>query len=301
MSAGQSAMGWHVRVAMSRLLLWAVLASATASAWAEERLTVPSLDGAPSAPVQMPAHWFAAPGEANAPKPAMVLLHGCGGPYSNSDVARGLSERMREYAAWLNARGVHVLVTDSLTPRGETELCTQRTGSRAVTQTQRRRDALGALRWLAERPGVDRQRLGLMGWSNGGSTVLAATNLRQREVQQAAAVPSLAVAYYAGCETDRKRGYEASAPLLLLVGEADDWTPASHCKQLANEATGAKVSLHAFAEAHHGFDGTGPVRHLPKVPNGAQPGQGVHAGGNLAARAAAFEALDAFLRQRWAL
>lgn len=95
--------------------------------------------------------------------------------------------------------GVHVLVTDSLTPRGEREICTQKTGQRRITQLHRRRDALGALQWLAVQPGVDASRLGLLGWSNGGSTVLAATNLQHREVAVAAVRPSLTVAFYPGC------------------------------------------------------------------------------------------------------
>jgi len=41
--------------------------------------------------------------------------------------------------------GVHALVLDSFTPRGEREICTQRVGMRRITQQQRRRDALGAL------------------------------------------------------------------------------------------------------------------------------------------------------------
>ena len=89
-------------------------------------------------------------------RPAIVLLHGCGGPYGPQ---RQLSERMNEHARLFNGQGWHVLVPDSLTPRGERELCTQREGTRAVTQTQRRRDALpsrtaapnGTRRWPTPR------------------------------------------------------------------------------------------------------------------------------------------------------
>jgi dienelactone hydrolase len=255
---------------------------------------LPSLDAPAGKPLMLSGHWFEAPGTTAAP--AMVLLHGCGGFLDR----RGqLAERYTEMAARLNALGVHVLITDSLGPRGERELCTQRTGTRRITQAQRRLDALGALVWLAARPGVDRQRLGLLGWSNGGSTVLAATNRRHAQVATASVQPSLAVAFYPGCEAELARGYEPSVPLLMLLGEADDWTPAAPCKALATAAPG--VQWQAFEGAYHGFDGTGPVRLRKDVPNGVNPGQGVHVGGQPAARAAAHARLEAFLRDSWRL
>jgi dienelactone hydrolase len=203
---------------------------------------------------------------------------------------------MRRYAALINAQGMHALVIDSLSPRGERELCTQRTGQRKVTQTQRRRDALGALSWLAGRPDVDPSRLGLLGWSNGGSAVLAATNLAHPEVQAAKVRASRAVAFYPGCEDERRRGYRPAAPLLLLIGEADDWTPAAPCHALADEAASPRPVVHGYAGAYHEFDGDRPLRLRTDVPNGARPGQGVHVGGDAAAREASRAELLEVLR-----
>ena len=199
---------------------WAIalVASFLGAAHAAEpsRVEVPSLDRAGDSVVQMPAFWYRA--EVAAPAPAMLLLHGCGGPYADAPPQR-LSARMREYAAILNSEGFHVLITDSLSPRGERELCTQRVGARKVTQTQRRRDALGALQWLSNQPEVDARRLGLLGWSNGGSNVLSATNGRHPEVAAAPVKAHFAAAFYPGCEDDLKRGYQVTVPLLMLVGE----------------------------------------------------------------------------------
>ena len=258
------------------------------------QVEVPSLDRAGASVVQMPGYWFRAPVVGRAP--AMLLLHGCGGPYADAPPQR-LSQRMRGYAALLNAEGYHVLITDSLTPRGERELCTQRVGTRKVTQTQRRRDALGALQWLAAQPEVDAARLGLLGWSNGGSSVLAATNGRHPEVAAARVKAHFAAAFYPGCEDDLKRGYQATAPLLMLLGEADDWTPAAPCQALAAQVGSAAVQVETYAGAYHGFDGTAAVRLRRDVPNGVTPGQGVHVGGNPAARAASRDHLLRFLRE----
>ena len=281
---------------LRRTAVAALLAGALgANAATPQAVSLDSLDRPGGSAISLPGFWFAMPGATAAP--ALVLMHGCGGMY---DGKGRLAERYTELAARLNAMGIQVLATDSFTPRAEKEICTQRNGQRQITMTQRRRDALGALKWLAQQPGVDPARLGLLGWSNGGSTVLAATNERNAEVSAAPMRPSLAVAFYPGCETDLKRGYQPSAPLLMLVGEADDWTPAAPCKALA-AAAGSAVQLVAYEGAYHGFDGTAPVRLRKDVPNGAHPGQGVHVGADPAARAASALRLEQFLRETWAL
>ncbi len=310
------AVRWAIKLS-GRLVAWALGSAALAVTAAEPlRLEVPSLDRAGDAFVQQPAFWFraAVPGRA----PAMLLLHGCGGPYRDA-LPQRLSQRMRDYARLLNEQGLHVLITDSLTPRGERELCTQKVGTRKVTQTQRRRDALGALQWLAARPDVDAGKLGLLGWSNGGSNVLAATNAHHEEVANAAVKPTFAIAFYPGCEDELRRGYRPVMPLLLLLGEADDWTPAAPCKalagqaaaalqaaqqaalQAAQQAAGAAVpppQLESYAGAYHGFDGTAALRLRRDVPGGVNPGQGVHVGGEPAARAASQARLLAFVQEQ---
>jgi dienelactone hydrolase len=273
------------------ILLAAAAALAGAHAAEPVQVQVPSLDAPGGAPLQQLGFWFDA---GSGPSAAVVLLHGCGGPYGRIS---GLSERMVEYAERLQALGLSVLVTDSLTPRGERSLCTQQIGQRRVTQRHRRLDALGALQWLAAQPGVDATRLGLIGWSHGGSAVLGAINLRHAEVAAAPVKPAFAVAFYPGCTEERRRGYRPAAPLLLLLGAADDWTPAEPCLRLADEAAEPRPQTALYADAHHGFDGTAPMRLWREVPNGTHPGQGVHLGGHPAAREAARARLAQFLAE----
>jgi dienelactone hydrolase len=258
------------------------------------RLPLPSLAAPGGAAIELDGWWY--PAAVEGPAPVVLMLHGCGGMLNG----RGQpTVRMREYAALLNAQGWHALALDSLSARGEKEICTQRIGTRRVTQTERRRDALGALRWLASQPGVDASRLALLGWSHGGSAVLAATNLNHADVARAPLRPKLAVAFYPGCEADLRRGYRPSAEVLLLLGLADDWTPAAPCQALA-QTGGPAVTVLAWEGAVHGFDGTAPVRHRGDVPNGATPGQGVHVGGHPQARPESQQALLAALQRAFA-
>jgi dienelactone hydrolase len=263
---------------------------ATGQAHAQTTVEFASLDAPDGHAVQLKGYWYAA---ASPKAPAVALLHGCSGLY---DKHGQIGERMRGYAALLNEQGMHALVVDSLTPRGEKEICTQRTGTRRITQANRRLDALAAMQWLAQRSDVDALRIGVMGWSNGGSTVLSATNKRHREVAGLAVKPAFAVAFYPGCEADLKRGYAPSAPLLMLVGEADDWTPAAPCRELAAHADGPQPEIEAYAGAYHGFDSNERVRLRKDVPNGVHPGEGVHVGGNADALQRSRERLLQFLQ-----
>jgi dienelactone hydrolase len=261
---------WRIAAALATACL-AVPASA------QMAVSIPSSDLSRGPGLMLKGFWFQV--ETAAPAPAVVMLHGCGGPYDKKGV---LSQRMLDYARLINKAGMHALVVDSLTPRGETQICTQKVGKRLITQANRRLDALSSLEWLAARSDVDATKLGLLGWSNGGSTVLAATNEQHKDVAAAAVKPTFAIAFYPGCEADLRRGYETTTRLLMMVGESDDWTPAEPCRKLAAAAAGhgQPPEFEAYPGAFHGFDSTAPVRVRTDVPNGVHPGKGVTVGGN---------------------
>ena len=280
---------------------WRALALLLATALAapvqaQGKVEVPSLDRIDGVAVQLVGHWFEAAGAAGSRRPAVLLLHGCGGAY---DGKGALSSRMRDYAALLNAEGWHALVLDSLSTRGVAELCTQQIAARPITQQHRRLDALGALVWLAQRADVDAARLSMVGWSHGGSAVLAATNERQQDVARLPVRPRAAVAFYPGCSAELKRGHRPVSPLLVLVGERDDWTAAAPCTELAAQS-GGEMRTVVYADAFHGFDGMAPPRLRRDVPGGLNPGQGVTVGGNPAARDASRREMLDFLRARLA-
>ena len=126
----------------------------------------------------------------------VIALHGCGGLYANAGARKGeLTARSQAMADLLLAEGYSVVFPDSLTPRGETELCTQKIGSRKIDQTQRRADVLGSLAWVAAQPWAQPNRIALLGWSHGGSAVLAATDTSRADVHSHAVKPAIAVAF----------------------------------------------------------------------------------------------------------
>ena len=217
-----------------------------------------------------------------APKgPAVVALHGCGGPWAQRD---------RQWGEFLRRHGHIVLFPDSFGSRGLGSQC--REVRRSVTASGlRRRDALAAAQWLFDRPGTPPGGVVLMGWSDGGSTLLAAG----RDLPERRGLIRGLVAFYPGCgAAARLGGYRPVAPMLLLHGEADDWTPIRPCRHLAEEV-GEAVTLVAYPGAWHNFDVDIPVRQMRNIPS-SQRGDGiVHTGGDPAARADAMARVPAFL------
>ena len=245
---------------------------------AQQSVTFSSLDG-----TVIKAWVYQPKAEVGTSRGTVIALHGCGGLYASVGPRKGqLTARHQVTADWLVAEGYNVVFPDSLTPRGETELCTQKMGGRKVDQTQRRADALAAVTWVAAQPWAKADRIALLGWSHGGSAVLAATDLKRQDVRNQAVQPVLAVAFYPGCTATLKSNYQPSAPLVLMLGEKDDWTPPQPCVALG-KAVGAEVNV--YPDSYHGFDSpTGEVRLRTDVPNGVNPGQGVHVGPNPIAR-----------------
>ena len=112
-----------------------------------------------------------------------------------------------------------------------------------------------------------------------------------------------AVALYPGCETrlrGRTESYRPVAPLLILIGEKDDWTPAEPCQRLAAaaQAAGYPVTIKVYADAHHSFDSDRPVRYVAARVNSASPtGRGATTGGHPAAWAASIRDVLAFFAE----
>lgn len=231
------------------------------------------------------------PSSQSGKRPAIIALHGCGGLYNN----RGqLEARYTSYAQRWNAAGWHVVAPDSFGSRGQRSICTQPAVERSIKVAHRRDDVLRTAIWLSTRDDVDPRRLAIVGWSNGGSTALEVVDRSLWSSQAPAAI----VAYYPGCGAWARRAIVApAAPILMLLGEADEWTPAAPCQLLAKRFQAdypEMVAVRMYADGHHGFDSQWPVRFRADIPAGIDK-RGVHVGGNAVAREASLAELDRFL------
>lgn len=246
------------------------LACIAARAEAPRDVAVPGA-GLSSAPAPLRAWLFEAAGPG--PHPAVVMLHGCGGALSRDG---SLNARHRMWGELLAAEGYTALMLDSFGARGVKELCTQKFAERSLKEADRRGDAYAALAWLRGRPDIDPARIALLGWSHGGGVVLDTISHPPAEGSGFAA----ALAFYPGCSARARHAadFHPYAPLLVLIGSADDWTPAAPCAALAATvaARGEPMSIHTYPGAYHDFDNPALKRQRVRrdVPNGVNPGQG---------------------------
>jgi dienelactone hydrolase len=243
-----------------RLLFLLLCAAAEASA--AERHSIPSLDGK----LQLPGYWFGA--VVGKPSPVVISLHGCGGLLNAKG---GLDRNRYRVAEYLNVEGMHMLAVDSFTPRGLKSVCETRLNLRSVDYEDRREDVFAAMRWLAQRADVDRTRIAVVGYSNGGGTVLSVLDRTDKTVRGQPIRPRAAVAFYPPCRPFVEMwNYEISAPLLLMIGALDDWTPPHYCPRLQARVKRAQpeaiFELIQYPDSHHGFDGYGELRVRTGLP-----------------------------------
>ncbi|MBS0241907.1 MAG: dienelactone hydrolase family protein [Proteobacteria bacterium] len=221
--------------------------------------------------------------------PAVVALHGCGGLFSRKG---SLTQREADWAARLSAEGYAVLFPDSFNPRGYRQVCTLKGGERPIHPRARADDVRAAIAWLSQQPGIDKTRIAIMGWSNGGSTVLETVD---RKLWAAGSLlPKAAIAFYPGCRPASERpDYAPAIPLTILIGDSDNWTPPAPCRVLAQRNLARLIE---YPGAVHDFD-------HPNAPRRTRTGVGLSADGtgrvevgtDPAARAAAIEAVRATL------
>jgi dienelactone hydrolase len=215
----------------------------------------------------------AAPNQDERKFAAVVLLHGCAGVIPNSNV----------WASKLERWGYVVLQVDSFGPRGQTNICAS--GPAAPTDT-RLLDAYAAKSYLAGLPFVDAKRIAVIGWSHGGSATLDLVAGVRDEGRPGFDPFKAAVAFYPWCLGSMTH---LEAPLLILIGEKDDWTPSGRCQQiLLDGETGHKLTLKVYVGAYHAFD----------VMRPATMGQkGLHLEYDASAAEDAATQLEDFLRQ----
>src|SRR3989442_2051768 len=116
----------------------------------------------PGPPLTVPG-WELRP-DGDGPFPAVVLLHTC----------HGVSKSTHAWARWFRDRRYVALIVDSWAARGIGNECDEKTPD--VPSTERFDDTAGALRFLHAQRFVDPNRIGVIGWSDGGVLSIAVVN-----------------------------------------------------------------------------------------------------------------------------
>lgn len=183
---------------------------------------------------------------AQPPFPAVIVLHGC----------NGVSPNTRTWGRRLASWGYAALILDSFTSRKIENICGH---GLDLSGRERGKDALAAAAYLRTRPDIDADHIGLLGYSHGGWSALAAA--RAQLVAESGTKPFAAiVAYYPHCPPGAPK---LVSDVQILTGDADDWAPVKRCTDLlARYPEGAqhRPLLKIYPGALHSFDANRPER-----------------------------------------
>jgi dipeptidyl aminopeptidase/acylaminoacyl peptidase len=208
------------------------------------------------------------------PRPAVIVLHGW--QSANTNGALVVEARARQYAA----DGYHALALSmrGWPPSGGADDCGLRQPD----------DVARAAEWLRGLPGVHADRIGLVGFSQGGQVarLAAARDARVRAVvawfpvtdvagwkttTTNADIPGYVTAVCEPGGTESRspvtRATSIAAPVLLVHGDADTRVPTEQSVVMRNAlaAAGRRVQLFLVPGAQHGFTAAEDVMARPVI------------------------------------
>ena len=233
-----------------------------------ERVTFPSADGRTT----LTGYVFTPAGPRDGRVPAVVMMHGRQGAYSTRADGRydatTLSQRHRMWGALWAARGYVAILVDGFGPRGYPQGFARFSYKDRPEElnevTVRPLDAYGALAYLRTRADVIADRIGLQGWSNGGSAALATMSADAPGIAGHAPGFRAALVFYPGCGLHHRfnADYKPYAPVRIFQGSADEEVSPKVCERLIerSRAQGGDVALTLYPDASHDFDDPGRRR-----------------------------------------
>lgn len=268
--------------------LTAVIACAPAIAAEPEHVDIP--DG------ELTLHASLYRPDGAGPFPAVVALHDCSGLVHHRPITE--TRHYIEWARLLVADGFIVLFPDSYGSRGIGPQCHER--NRKVRASHERvSDANAARHWLQAQSYVKPDHVSVLGWSSGGTAALWTVRPTAAPRDGSTDFRS-AVTFYPSCRRLHDTAWSARVPTLILVGAADDWTPASVCQQMVAGARdrSARVQIVVYPGAQHQFDrANSPIRLHTGLFNTVDPAGRAHSGTNPAARADALKRVPEWLQR----
>jgi dienelactone hydrolase len=184
------------------------------------------------------------PEAGNARVPAMIIVHGSGGINAKREFA---------YAQEFLKLGVAAAVIDSFGGRGVTSSVRDQAKVRARDMLA---DAANTLVALVRHPAIDPERIGIIGFSKGGTVVTKAALRRYIEpLTRNEARFALAIALYPWCGDFPRDLRTAGAPVYLLLGSDDHYVGTSSCLEYGKrvQASGGNVVVKTY-KAKHGWD-----------------------------------------------
>ena len=164
--------------------------------------------------------------------PTIIVLHGCD----------GLRPHYQKWGIVINNWGYNAVFPDSFSNRGPSNIC-MRPGS--VSTKQRNIDVSAVAEWVSTQK-WHKGKIGVIGFSHGGWTILRASNNPLTDKISAM------VAYYPWCDVELGM---PKVPVQIHIGLTDEWTPISRCTPIKNA-----YDFYSYENTTHSFDIDVPPR-----------------------------------------
>ena len=181
--------------------------------------------------------------------PAVVLLHGSGGPRIG----------VKYWSKILQKIGIVTFIVDSNSARG----CPLDSKSRCKNYSEHQGmgniiDAYRALELLSTHPQIDPNRIALMGFSVGGKATLYASVKRFQKMWGTPGLEFAAyIPFYPACNIKFDHDEKVSdKPIRIFYGEVDEWSSPIPCQEYVDRLrkAGKDATITIYPGAHHNFD-----------------------------------------------
>ena len=119
-------------------------------------------------------------------------------------------------------------------------------------------DAYKALEVLSNHPLIKKDKVSITGWSLGGAVTLFSAWLPLKNAINKELSFASHLSFYPPCFFELENLEFSQAPIHILIGEVDDWTPSLPCVDLVNKLSNySNIDITVYKDSHHGFDREG--------------------------------------------
>ncbi len=180
------------------------------------------------------------------PFPTVVLVHGNYHP-------KELSPWYDKLVLHLSRAGIASFVIDSFTGRKISDTVASQA---RLPLAARLVDAFQALNALSSYEEIDENKIGISGYSFGGTVSLLSLDQRFSEAGLARGrIFAAHLPVSPDCQTRFRHPRPTGAPLLVLGAELDNWLPSHYCTELVDSfiSSDFNSSIKVYNDTHHGW------------------------------------------------
>ncbi len=205
------------------------------------------------APLNQDIHYqLLLPRSGTAPYPAVVIAHGSG----------GVGESLEPWKRYFSERGFVVAIPDSYKGRIIGNVLESQSRMHAYLHIV---DVVALGAQLRRDPRIAPQKIITIGFSRGAMAALnSAFTAFYRPITGQTEPFAAHIAFYPACNYPYLTQTFSKAPVLVLMGSKDDYTPSSFCVDALtqNKAAGLDVRWEIFQDGYHGLDNPTPATYI---------------------------------------